>query len=394
MLKHKTRLAAACTAVALAAGTLAAAGSASAAPEQVRAKSAFVIGWSSADSGSIAFPAMADAAQAAMQYINTRGGINGHPLVIAFCGVDASPEKNQACGQQFANDKRLSAVVAGWSLAFGPFYQALTPIGMPIYQAVPVYPADYAAPNSVSYVGGGIAPPVGIAEMANTMKTKTVAFLGVDGPSVATTFGYFMARYKGPKDGVKNVVVPTTATDAIPYLTQAGATTADAVVFSMPNCLPFARAAAQLKIPATKILAIGSCLNATNLASNPVMFEGYRAPYYVQDPLFGFGFSKELDTFLKEYPKYAKLPTSPIGTFATQAWSAILSLQTALRGAPDSVLYNKKALISKLRAFKGPVTLASPGPIKCGSIQGSPDLCTLYTVKAQVQGGKLKRIAG
>lgn len=397
MLKHRIRLAAVGGALAIAAGSLVTAGAASAAQDSVStavAKTPFVVGFANSTSGPSVFPGMDDAAQAAVQYINAHGGINGHPLQMVSCGVDAGPEKNQACGQQFANDPNIKMVVTGYGQTFGPLYASLSAVSMPILESLPIFPADYAVPNAVGYVGAGIVPAVGMAELANVSKAKTVAFMGTDVPSAQATFNYFMARYNGPDSGVTWVVAPPNATDVIPYLTKAGAMTADVVAFSIPGCLPYIKAAAQLGIAHTKILSISSCVSATNVGGNPVNFEGVRAPYYVWDPLFGFGQNKDLDTFLTEYPKYAKISTTPTATLTAQAWSAFLTMQTALRGAPDSTLNNKKALFAKLYGFRGPVTMGAPS-IKCGSLkQIGPAICTLWSVKGQVVGGKLKRVAG
>jgi hypothetical protein len=308
--------------------------------------------------------------------------------------VDNGPEKNQACGQQFANNPSIQMVVTGYGLTFGPLYAELARVAMPTLQSVALYPADYAATNAVTYLGGGITAAVGSAENANAMKAQTVALLQADGPSAQSTVNYFNARFNGPDSGVTQVVFPTGTTDAVPYLTKAGALTANAVVLQMAGCLPFIKAAAQLAIPHTKITSISSCVSGTNIAGNPVNFEGVRAAYYVWDPLFGYGANKGLDTFLTEYPKYAKISTTPIATLAPQAWSAFLSLQAALKGAPDSTLTNKKALFAKLYGFTGPVVMGAP-KIKCGSLkQVGPGMCTLWSVKGQVVGGKLKQIAG
>lgn len=395
MLKHKTRLAAVGATVAIVAGSLASAGTAIAAPDSVAtavAKAPFIVGFANSTSGPNVFPGMDDAAQAAVQYINRTGGINGHPLQIVPCGVDNGPEKNQACGQQFANNPAIRMVVTGYGLSFGPLYAALAQVAMPTLESVALYPADYAAPNAVTYLGGGIVPAVGNAELANASKARTVAFLQADGPSAGSTINYFNARFNGPD--ATSVVFPTGTADAIPYLTKAGALTADITVLQMAGCLPFVKAAAQLAIPHTKILSISSCLSAANVAANPVNFEGYRAPYYVWDPLFGFGQNKDLDTFMTEYPKYAKIPTTPIATLSAQAWSAFLSLRAALKGAPDTTLNNKKALFAKLYGFRGPVNMGAP-TIKCGSLkQVGPAMCTLWSVKGQVVGGKLRKVAG
>ncbi|MDI1289683.1 MAG: ABC transporter substrate-binding protein, partial [bacterium] len=161
--KHKIRWAAA-TAVAATAGIIAASVAAGAPPAAAATKSAFVIGFMNSTQGAVQFPGISDGAQAAVQYVNARGGINGHPLVLAVCDTDTTPEKNQACAQQFANDPRLKMVNVGFTLTPGPFYSALTPSGLPVIQSFPTTQADFNAPNAVAYNGGAPASTVGGAE--------------------------------------------------------------------------------------------------------------------------------------------------------------------------------------------------------------------------------------
>ena len=169
----------------------------------------------------------------------------------------------------------------------------------------------------------------------------------------------------------------------------------DFVSIGVTNCLPFAKALAQLKVPGTKVGAASSCLSSANIAGpSASLFEGWRAAFYYQDAVFGMGVTKDLDVLLTNYPKYAKLPTTPgYATFVSQGWGPILTLQNVLRGVPDSVLNDKKALFKKLQSYRGPGNLTAP-TMKCGSISGSPSLCTLWTMKGQNRGGKFYRVAG
>lgn len=55
-----------------------------------------------------------DGINAAVKYVNEEaGGIGGHPLEVVTCYVANTEEEGQQCGQKFANDKDIVAVVAG-----------------------------------------------------------------------------------------------------------------------------------------------------------------------------------------------------------------------------------------------------------------------------------------
>ncbi len=389
MFEPKARWAAAAAAVAgMVVATVVAA-----APPAAAAKSAFVIGFVNTTQGPIQFPGLTDGAQAAVQYVNAHGGINGHPLVLAVCDLDATPEKNLACGQQFANDPRLKMVNTGFTLSPGAMYSALTPTGLPVIQSYPASDAEYLAPNAVAYNGGAPGATVGTAELANAMNAQTVGRYVNDVVGSIGFTNFFMARFKGPKAGVKNVAVPVAFTDALPYLLQGGAATADFNMVAVSNCLPFARAMAQLGVPGTKVGAASSCIAPNQVGPNAGLFEGWRAAFFFQDAGFG-PITPDLKTLINEYPKYAKLPTTPtFPALVSQGWGTILTLQNVLRGVPDSVLNNKAALLKVLKAYRGPGTLTAP-TMKCGSVKGLPSLCTTYTMKGQNRGGRFYRIAG
>ncbi len=394
MVKKKTRWAAA-AAVAATAGMVAATVAAGAPPAAAATKAAFVIGMYNANQGVVTLPGIADGAQAAVQYVNATGGINGHPLVLkTMCEVDATPEKNQACGQQLANDSQLKMIVSGFTLAAGPMFSTLSTATAPIIEAYPVSSAEFTASNAVAYTGGAVAASVGGAELANYDKAQTVAFMLQDSQTAQASENYYRARFKGPQAGIKVVLVPATATDALPYLLQGGAATADVVQIGLGNCLPFARALSQLRIPGTKVHSTPVCVSPTNIQGpSGSLFEGWRMAFNLQDPGFG-PITPDLRTLINEYPKYAKLPTSPAWpTYVAQGWASVMNIQKVLRGQPDSVLNDKKALFNVFHSYRGPAVLGGPS-MKCGSVKGQQALCTTWTMKGQNRGGKYYRVAG
>ena len=53
-----------------------------------------------------------DGAEIAVKFINEQaGGIGGHPLELVKCYIASTEEEGQQCGQQFANDESIVAVV-------------------------------------------------------------------------------------------------------------------------------------------------------------------------------------------------------------------------------------------------------------------------------------------
>lgn len=384
MLNHKRRLVAAGVALgALTGAILAGTGSANAAPRP------FLIGYVSTTEGSLALPGAMAGQRAAVAYVNANGGINGHRVVVAECGIDGSPERNQTCANAFANNKDIQMVIVGRNVNSGPFFTALAPSGIPVVQIAGDDPGSFKNANTVDYVGGTPNLAIGLAEMANAAKPSTVAFFALDGSPALPN--YFMARYKGDKSKVNIVQVPAGATDMLPYAVKGGAQTADLVVVGYSGiCNSMAKTLAQLGVPGTKVLGVSSCLTAANFAAAPGRFDGWRTAYFVDDALLGKGVTPSLDVFIDNYPKYSNGVAA--GAYTNNAWSAVVATRDALKGAPDKTLYNRKELFKKLYAFRGPVPLGQKS-IKCGAYPTvGQTFCTLGSMKVQVNSNRVVKI--
>jgi ABC-type branched-subunit amino acid transport system substrate-binding protein len=359
-------------------------------------KKPFIIGFANTNAGVTAFPGMTQAAIAAAGYINSTGGINGHPIQLVQCNVVETPEGNQACGQQFANDSTLQMVVVGRASGSGPFWDSLAPSKLPSLESYSSATTDYSAPNATSYLGGTPGTSVGQAELANkirgTASSAPVTIFVQDSATGVAQFNYFMARYTGDKSQVTRVNVPAAATDALPYMVKGNVTSASVIVYAIANCVAFAKTARQLGLRGNISITSSSCLSPTNLANNPGLFDGWQSPSYAINPTISSGLTSvqksDMATFLTQFAKYGG-STAPVPTFAELTWATMMGMQKALLGKPDSVLYNRTLLKGAIRAFRGPVPLAQP-QIKCGGyLQVSSALCTLATLKQQVNTNQL-----
>jgi branched-chain amino acid transport system substrate-binding protein len=342
------------------------------------------------DEGQIPLPGLTDGAQAAVQYINNQlGGIDGRKVELVTCSVDSTPETNQQCGQKFANDPSLDMAMMGITTAGGPYYQALAPTSLPVLGIAPVTPADFVAPtNVVWYTSGGAGTYVALAKIAGIVKAHTVAYLQLDNPGGQAGLTQFKELTKNMGLDIKSVPVSQTATDVLPQVTQADAANADYVVVGVPNCLPVAKALQTLGAKG-KVASVGSCFAAATIKSNPSLFEGWYDPSYVRSPLEGTGKNSDMDTFLSNYPKYAKMSSNPVPSNAQDGWSGLLTLRNALQGLPAGQLDNKAAVLAALKSFHGPVVLG-PQSLDCsGNNPSYTSVCTLDSVIEQVHDGSL-----
>ena len=96
-----------------------------------------------------------DGVNNAVQYINEEaGGIGGHPLEIVTCYVANAEEEGQQCGQQFANDDSIVAVISGPTfIGTESFYAALAG-SKPVIHGVSVSPADTVQETAAVLFGG------------------------------------------------------------------------------------------------------------------------------------------------------------------------------------------------------------------------------------------------
>ena len=114
---------------------------------------------------------------AAVKFINEEaGGIGGHPLEVVTCYIANTEEEGQQCGQQFANDDSIVAVVSGPTfIGTESFYAALAG-SKAVVAGVSVSPADTVQDTAAVLYGGAkyiLAPYATFAR--DTLGVKSAA---------------------------------------------------------------------------------------------------------------------------------------------------------------------------------------------------------------------------
>lgn len=83
-------------------------------------------------SGGIVTPEVGAAVEAMVNYFNAElGGIDNHPLELALCTTDDTPEGAAACAQQFASDASVHLVMESTTNP-SAIADVLTPVGKPL----------------------------------------------------------------------------------------------------------------------------------------------------------------------------------------------------------------------------------------------------------------------
>jgi branched-chain amino acid transport system substrate-binding protein len=344
------------------------------------------IGFSNTDAATaFQFPGITQGAQAAADYVNAQlGGIQGHPLQLVVCPVTETPQSNQSCGQQFANDSGIPMAVTGMTLAGGPFYSALASANKPILGGIPIAVADQSAPkNTWFYYGGGNAAYAGMVKYLIDHNLTSVTLINTDQPGGQSTLKIIRDLLQGTAVKLTEARIPPTSADVLPPIQASGAQKADAVLINYQNCLPVAQALQQLGTRG-KILAVGSCLTSTVLKQSPGLFENWIQPNYTQLPSAGPGLP-DVDTFLANYTKYGK--KVPYNTLSEVGWGSIITLTRILNKLGYADISKPTALLNAIESYKGPVTMGE-AQMSCPGAAASPSVCTTGASYYVIKNGK------
>lgn len=178
------------------------------------------------------FPEVAVAAQAYQDYINGKGGINGHPLKVTVCNDSNDANKAANCARQ-AVSMNAAAVIGSFTLGAGQVLPVLAAKGIPYLAGAAIDPSEYTSPYSYPILSG----PVGFAAdgvLAGKAGCKTTDVVAFDLPTAAGLVPFVSAGlgHEGKTLG-KTIKVPVTTTD---YSSVAqSAKSADCVVFALPE---------------------------------------------------------------------------------------------------------------------------------------------------------------
>lgn len=337
-------------------------------------------------------PLWTPAVEVAVKYVNdSLGGIGGHPLVLKKCFIRNAEEEGTRCGQQMANDKRVSVVLwGGVVIGNQSFYSALGG-KKPVVGGVLVHPIDEQYNPGFGIFGSGTSVLSPYATFAkNTLKAKSAAVVYPQIPGIAENGVAIVQAMRRAGISVRQVGYDPNATDLVGPITAAGGQTADVFVLQdvASGCVNMAKALAQLRLT-QKVLTNPLCLD-------PRVAEGLGGDYpkwtWAIASSLGFDTTdKGVPPFLRVYKKYkqAKLTADP--------WTPVGFGQTlVLVKWLNAIGWNRittAAIVKQAKAFRGPVPLGAP-TVRCGKIKALPAVCNDQTQFFEYLGrGKFKRVS-
>jgi branched-chain amino acid transport system substrate-binding protein len=347
------------------------------------------IGYVNEEVGTPSFPEGSASVTAAVEYVNAElGGVDGHPLEVVTCAVGTDEESNQKCGQQFANDSSITAVVGGLLFNGGPLYTALEAAGIPFVGMVPLTGADQQASNAHFWSAGSlVAVSMGkLAAEVSENPTKIGVLYSDD--AAGNTAGKLVEEGVGDSIETIGAAVDQASGDVLGPIGSLGDVDAYVVLVSSA-CLQVAQNLATTA-PDTPVVTTASCLDPRFLADSNGAMDGWYTASPSQLTNVPAGSSEDIDLFREKFPKYGD-PALVDARYTGSNWGMIVTLQGILDeiGA-DSI--TKDSIAAALDSFTGPVdvgveNIACPGTVY-------PSVCAAEVLGYQQDGDVASPLAG
>jgi branched-chain amino acid transport system substrate-binding protein len=105
------------------------------------------IGFINDNSGPIAVPFVGYGTQAGVSYVNSHGGVDGHPIKLVSCAGDGSPETSIGCANQFVQDK-VPVVLEGMDNGADGMLPILKSAGIPLAGGLAFSAAASTSPHT------------------------------------------------------------------------------------------------------------------------------------------------------------------------------------------------------------------------------------------------------
>ena len=349
------------------------------------------IGYINQDGGSIVVSSTHDdGVDFAAQFINEQaGGIGGRPIEIVQCFIANAEEEGQQCGQEFANDDSIVAVISGPTVTGTQSFYAALAESKPVVHGVSVNPVDTTQPNAAVLNGGAVYILAPFATFASEVLGVESAALIYSEETQSDAAAGQASAFEAL--GIPINVVPysqNTADLTVPLLA-AGAQDADIVmpVIAAPECVKFAEAQRALQIPDDKVLASPVCLT-------PAVIEGlgdFPEWYYAITTSLGSDANDPAvvpyQAFLTEIGQEQFIPDPWVLVGFGQAMTLAKWLNAI---GPDDI--STEAILEQMAAFEGPLILGSP-VVDCGKYPEAPAVCGDHTQFYRYSGGAFEQVS-
>jgi branched-chain amino acid transport system substrate-binding protein len=221
----------------------------------------FVIGYVNQQGGATSFPEYTTDVEALVKIINSKlDGVGGHPIKLDQCYVVSSDSEGQSCGQQFAADHSLRAVLEFPLINGGAaFHQVMDATKTPIFGPIAASTNDASGPYSFFDTAAALTTtPIIVKYVSQVLKAKSVAVVGIQGNALSQlTTAATVQAFNAVKIPAKLALISSASSDAIAPLVAAGAQKAGAIV--------------SLVADATQCDTVATTLKSLSLGPKPVV---------------------------------------------------------------------------------------------------------------------------
>lgn len=224
------------------------------------------IGFVSQQGGTPSFPEHEAAADAAVAYVNEElGGIDGHPVVLEKCVIQAEEDGQKCAAQLLAND---AIDITNFALSvYGneTFYKTVDG-AFPVIISAPAVAADYDTAHVYELDAGGDGQLASMAQQAADLGWKNVSIVSSDNPAGKFITGEVLVpnlESLGLDATAVYISDTSTTPDFVSALQSSGAAEADGVMLipvAPASCVGLYQAMQQLSLT-KEVVSLTQCSN-------------------------------------------------------------------------------------------------------------------------------------
>jgi branched-chain amino acid transport system substrate-binding protein len=344
-----------------------------------------VFGLLNLQTGPVTFPEIAEAEQAAAQYINTyQNGIGGHPIKIDVCATDGQPATSARCANQILNDHPVAILGGGDTGAVG---------AMPVWQranlayigGIPFTPAESNYANGVIFdsvsIGDNSAAAVYAAKILHAKTAAIIYTSDTQGTMVTNTVLAPTMKAAGFTK-VTKIAVPPTASDVQSAVAAAISTHPDIVYINDPASCPQVLSSLKQLGSTAKVLGIDPCTSPPAIAAANGGADGM---YYAGPVLSPNAGTAQTKLYLAVLAKYAP-KTIALDSLAAMGFATVMNAKAALGNMSPAQLTTASILKTFRTGADHPNFMAHPYTCNGQQLPGATAVCNAYQQIRQVSG--------
>ncbi len=333
------------------------------------------------------FPEIRQAAEAAVAYLNGKGGIKGRPLKLESCITQGTPEGSAACAEKFAASKPV-LVMPGVDFGSAASLPILNRAGLPYVGGVPLLPPELTAANSYTFVGGSASAfPSQAVYLAKELKVKKVNILYTDNPAganAAKAFGADILKANGVTD-VQLIPEKADAADFTAALTKTAQGSPDAimVLFAGQGCSRVMQAKQATGVKAMMFYP-GSCADEAVIKAGGAGAEG--AYFNEETKLYDDVKDPEVKIYVDALAKHA--PDAKKSGFSQTGFGAVMNIAALMEKSTGAI--TSESMVAALAATKNtPNFMAHPYTCDRKQVPGLPAVCNAFSRIVQYKNGQI-----